>query len=391
MRADAVVGVLCLFIGTVHLTAPAASAADNLDGLLEPIRQEFKAPALVAAVAKNGEIVAAGAVGLRALGFDAPVTPEDRIHIGSDGKAMTALLAGMLVDEGKLSWDSTIGEVLGDKVPDINPKLAAITIDQLLSHSSGIPTDTEDMLDIYFNVDAFDYNSPTLRLMALDAWKHHEPAIPEISPFQYANFGYMTAGAMIEEASGKAWEQLIRERIYQPLRLTSAGIGPTATPGLVDAAIGHATLPDGTLEPRMWGNAADMPQLLAPAGTAHMSILDFARWGSWVAGKTTRGPKLVEPKTLNHLLAEKVRTPARPNPAPGTPAEGGYASGWSIEKFDWTDKEVLTHNGSNGLNLAKILIDIDRDLVITVATNFGGRDADLAAGKALAQLYKEYR
>lgn len=391
MRFAARAGALFLSVGSLVLSAAPAVSMDNVHAVLEPIQKEFEVPALVAAVAKNGEIVAAGAAGLRALGYDAPATIEDRVHIGSDGKAMTALIAGMMVEEGKLRWDSTIGEVLGDKVKDLNPVLAAVTLDQLLSHSSGIPTDTPEMMDIYFNADAFDYDSRQLRLRALESWKHNTPVIPDISPFQYANFGYMTAGAMLEEVSGKSWEQLIQERIYQPLGLKSAGIGPTMTPGLIDALVGHLPNEDGTTEPRLWGNAADMPQLLGPAGTVHMSILDFANWGIWVAGMTERGPKLVQRETLEHLMAEKVQTPPRPNPPPGTPAEGGYASGWSLEKFDWADRELLTHNGSNGLNLAKILVDVENDIVVVVATNTGGRHADLAAGKAMGQLYTKFR
>jgi len=382
---------VCLFISPLSSPVTAAEAMENLDALLEPVRAEFGMPALVAAVAKNGKIVGGGAVGLRALGYNVPATVEDRVHIGSDGKAMTSLIAAILVEQGVLRWESTIGEILGERVPGMNPKLAAVQLKQLLSHTSGIPTDTPEMIDIYFNTNAFDYNSSALRLMALDAWKHNAPVIPEGSAFQYSNFGYMTAGAMIEEVTGKPWEPLIREHIYEPLGLKSAGLGATATPGLVDALVGHLAKPDGTVEARLWGTGADMPSLLGPAGTVHMSILDFARWASWVAGKARRGPALVKPSTLDYLLTEKVRTPSRPNPPPGTPAEGGYAFGWSLEKFGWADKELVTHNGSNGMNLAKILVDVENDLAVVVAVNIGGRKADLAAGKVMGLLYTRFR
>ncbi len=162
-------GCVGVVVAALSSGAMAQEGMADLNDMLVPIQQEFALPALFAAVAKDGEIVAAGAVGERALGSGVQVTIDDRIHIGSDGKAMTATIAGMLVESGDLRWDSTIGEVLGDAVPGMNPALAAVTLDQLLSHSSGIPTDTEEMIDIYFNANAFD-NSPTaLRLMALDA------------------------------------------------------------------------------------------------------------------------------------------------------------------------------------------------------------------------------
>jgi len=380
-----------IVIGAAAWAATPAAATERIDALLAPVQTEFAMPGMVAAVARGGEIVAAGAVGLRALGHDSPATVEDRIHIGSNAKAMTALLAAILVEQGLLSWDSTLGDVLGTRVPGLNPALAAVRLEQLLSHSSGIPSDTPEMMDIYFNTDAFEHNLSTLRLMALDRWKHNTPVIPDGSPFQYSNLGYMAAGAMIEAASGEPWESLIRERIFDPLELTSAGLGATLTPGRIDAMAGHMIDADGTVEPRLWGAAADMPQLLGPAGTVHMSILDFVRWGAWVAGGARRGAALVRPETLAHLMAETLRTPVRPNPPPGTPASGGYALGWSLEKFDWAETELHTHNGSNGMNLAKILIDTERDLAVVVAVNIGGRDADLAAGKTMGQLYARFR
>jgi CubicO group peptidase (beta-lactamase class C family) len=389
MRAAKSIGLTVLGLGAL---LNAASAADmvSLDDVLEPIRQEYRLPALFAAVTIGGEVVAAGAVGERALGSGVAVTLEDRIHIGSDGKAITATVAGTLVDGGQLRWDSTIGEVLGDAVPGLNPELAAVSLAQLLSHSSGIPNDTAEMLDLYFNVDAFDQSPTTLRLMALDAWKDNAPVVPEGSPFQYANFGFMIAGAMMEAATGEPWETLVRERIYEPLGLDSAGFGPTATPGRLDAAVGHSVGDDGVAVPRLWGPWADLPQIVAPAGTNHMNILDFARWADWNASRGLRGPQLVEPATLAYIHAEKVRTPRRPNPPPGTPAEGGYALGWSIEKLDWSDHELLTHNGSNQFNLAKIVVDEARDLAIVVATNVGGPPAHDGVEKVVAALARRF-
>jgi CubicO group peptidase (beta-lactamase class C family) len=380
-----------VLVGSCLSLAGPAGAVENVDAVLAPVRSEFAMPGIVGAVARGGRIVAAGAAGVRALGHDIPATVDDRVHIGSDGKAMTALIAATLVEQGKLRWDSTVGEVLGERVPGMNPALAAVRLEQLLSHASGIPSDTPEMMDIYFNANAFDHNLSELRLMALDAWKSNAPAVPQGSPFQYSNFGYMIAGSMIEEVAGRPWETLIREIVFDPLGLETAGLGAPLTPGRIDAMAGHMQSEDGKVVPRLWGAGADAPPLLGPVGLVHMSILDFARWGAWVAGGGHRGPALVRPETLAYLTAEKVQTPKRPNPPPGTPAEGGYALGWSLEKFDWADRTLVTHNGSNGMNLAKILIDADNDIAVVVAVNIGGRNADLAAGKAMKLLYTRFR
>ena len=111
---------------------------------------KYGLPALAAAVVKDGRIIAIGAVGTRVLGTEIPVAVDDRFHIGSDTKAMTATLAAKLIDEGKLSWTSTIGDVLGPIIPGLKPSFAAITLEKLLSHTSGLPTDNEEIAALYY-------------------------------------------------------------------------------------------------------------------------------------------------------------------------------------------------------------------------------------------------
>ena len=78
------------------------------------------------------------------------------------------------------------------------------------------------------------------------------------------------------------------------------------------------------------------------------------------------------------------------DPKPGTPKSGSYAFGWGLSKLDWTDKPILTHNGSNGMNFASVDIDVDHDLAIVVATNIAGSDADKAALDVMKALYTKY-
>lgn len=383
------IAALCGLIALV-LPVVAAAQVQSLDATLAPIRDRYGLPALAAAVVKDGKIIAAGAVGVRVHGTDIKVTRDDRFHLGSDAKAMTATLAAMLVEEGKLRWDSTIGEVLGTEVRGINPQLAAVTLEQLLSHSGGIPSDTPETIKLYFNTDAFEYNLRRLRLRIIDAWKAHAPITPPGTAFHYANLGYLIAGAMIEKASGTPWEELITQRIFTPLGLGTAGLGPQATMGKLDAPVGHQVDDKGTITPMLWGAAADAPPVVGPAGNAHMSVLDFATWAGWNAGQGKRGPALVKPETLARLHRPVVQTGRIPNPRPGTPQEGDYALGWGVVKFAWAPRPLLTHNGSNGMNLASILLDPGADLGIVAVTNFPEQKANDAVQDAIEALYRAY-
>ncbi|KKB84450.1 methylmalonyl-CoA mutase [Devosia limi DSM 17137] len=366
-----------------------AQMPEDMEHYLDRVRIEYGLPALAAAVVKDGVVVAAAAIGTRVDGQVLPVTLDDRFHIGSNTKSMTATLAGMLVDEGKLDWQSRVGDVLGDD-PAMSRSLADATLEQLLSHSSGIPSDTEEMLDLYFSDAVFDDNLVQQRINALAAWQHNELVIPTPSPFQYANFGYLIAGMMIEKVSSVAWETLMHERIFGPLGMESAGLGPQSTYGLIDAAVGHRIADDGSVTAMLWGPAADVPPVMGPAGNAHMSILDYAKWASWNAGQARRGPQLVSPTTLEHIQAALVQTPTRDNPPPGTPSTGGYGLGWGSVVFDWADTPLLTHNGSNSMNLARIVVDTENDIAVVVTTNFPGANANAAAGKVMEDLYLQY-
>jgi len=373
------------------LALPAAAfGKDSLNDQLEPIRTKYGLPALAAAVVKDGKIIASGAVGVRVHGMDIPVALDDRFHLGSDTKAMTATLAGMMIEEGKLRWDSTIGEVLGPVLPGLKPKFAAIKLEQLLSHTSGIPSDDDEIMKLYFSPDAYDYSLTDYRLRMISAWgTKHEPAVFDEPQFHYSNLGYVIVGAMIEKASGQPWERLITTRIFEPLDLKSAGLGPQATFGKYDAPVGHAVDDKGNISPRPWGPAADGPAPVGPAGIAHMNVEDFATWAGWNAGEGKRGPAIVKPETLKRLHQPHI-TMTVENPKPGTPKSGSYAFGWGISKFDWSDRPLLTHNGSNGMNLAAILVDVDADTGIVVMMNFPGDKADAAVLETFKQLYGRY-
>src|SRR5262249_44376275 len=113
-------------------TAPAPAAgpdgARNLNETLEAIRRKFKLPALVAAVIQKGKIAGLGAVGVRRAGHAERVTLEDRFHIGSCTKSMTATLCAILIEQGKLRWDTTIAESFPDLADKIRPEYRSVTL-----------------------------------------------------------------------------------------------------------------------------------------------------------------------------------------------------------------------------------------------------------------------
>jgi CubicO group peptidase (beta-lactamase class C family) len=381
--------------GTQAAAAPAKPGDDAppapLDAMLEPYLAQYKLPALAAAVVKDGSIVAAGAVGTRRLGTDNPVGLDDRFHIGSDAKSMTALLAAMLVEQGKLRWDGTVAEVFPELADAMAPQVGAIRLDQLLSHTSGIPSDTD--ADEKLLLESFaqsGMNLDELRYWIVKQLVARPLQSPPGERFAYANMGYLLVGAMIERLNGATWEELVAARIFDPLELDTAGFGPQASLGRIDAPLGHRPMPDGTAKPMLAGPNGDNPEVLGPAGTVHLSILDFAAWAGWNAGEGKRGPALVKPETLRKLHAPVVDIPPRPDAKPGTPPPGKYGLGWGTVSLPFAPEPLIFHGGSNEMNLAYIFLQPSIDFGIVMATNIGGEKPDTALKALGRELYLRF-
>src|SRR5207237_3035829 len=99
--------------------------------LLAPIIQKHDVPGMAAAVVRNGEIVAVGVAGVRTRGKPDKIATADRFHIGSDTKAMTAMLCGILVDDGKLKWGQTLQETFPAELKkSMDRQYQAVTLEQ---------------------------------------------------------------------------------------------------------------------------------------------------------------------------------------------------------------------------------------------------------------------
>src|SRR5580704_5150349 len=120
------------------------NAPINVDAILQSILggggERF---GMVAAVLRGGRIIAQGAAGVRKRGTAERITLDDRFHLGSCTKAMTATLVAMLVEEGRLNWTTTLGELFADTVKPMHPAWEKVTLRQVLAHRSGLRFDPD--------------------------------------------------------------------------------------------------------------------------------------------------------------------------------------------------------------------------------------------------------
>ncbi len=130
--------------------------------------------------------------------------------------------------------------------------------------------------------------------------------------------------------------------------------------------------------------------MLGPAGIAHMSVLDFAAWAGWNAGDGKRGPALVRPETLRKLHTPVISMTLKKDAKPGTPSQGKYALGWGEVAVPWAPAPLIYHGGSNGMNLAHIWLEPQRDFAMVLLTNIGGDQADQAFHALAPELYQKF-
>lgn len=338
---------------TLALSAANAISAGELAELTAQLREATGVPGLGAVTVSADGVVDRAVTGVRAKGSEAAIELDDPWHLGSNGKAMTAVLAAVLVDKGLIDWDDAVTDHLSDLNVAIHADWRFATLTQLLTHCSGLPANvsrlkmislagTDDDRDA--TADRRDYAEAVL-----DDPPLHEPG----SRFVYSNAGYVVAGAMLEAASGEPFADLMRKHVFEPLGMTSAGTGPPGSADKLDSPRGHrpGLLGFGPVKP---GALADNPPALTPAGRFHMTLADYGRFLAEVI-RGNRGDGRLLDQAAHRFLVE-----------PG--CSDDYAKGWGVADGR------LAHAGSNTMWLVMARVDLEQGLAAAIASNDGRID-----------------
>lgn len=331
--------------------------------ILEAIRVEYKLPGLAAGIVTSNGIKELAAVGYRKAGDDTKVTESDLWHLGSCTKAMTATLIGILVHEGKLSWDTTLAEVFPEDAEQMDDAFRKITLMHLLTHRSGLPANGA-WWSLGKDRSLGEQRHEILRRM-IKVSVSNEPG----SKFLYSNVGYALAGLIAETKMGMPWESLMHEKLFQPLGMKQVGFGIPGTLGQVDQPWGHQPtwLGLGALKPVQLDNAPS----IGPAGTVHASIED---WAKFIA---------LHLKPENSLMAKEIWTQLHT-----PPVDSEYALGWGVVERSWAGGKAWTHSGSNTVNYCVCWLAPQKDFAVIIATNSGQQNAAMALDKAASELIR---
>src|SRR6185295_11910011 len=218
----------------------------------------------------------------RKLGDPAPVTPRTLFAVGSTTKAFTTAALGMLVDEGKLSWDDKVTDRLkGFQLYD--PAVTReITVRDLVTHRSGLSRG-----------DRLWMGSNLSRAEVIRRVRFHRPSTSFRTTFGYQNIMFLSAGEIIPALTGKSWDDFLKERIFTPLGMTSTSTTVRALRDQPDVAEPHE-LRNGapaTVPYRQIDN-------IGPAGSINSNVLDMAQWiRLHLNGGKVGGQVLLKPET----------------------------------------------------------------------------------------------
>lgn len=351
---------------------------------IEELRKKHNLPGLMAGYfTKEGEFVLKVS-GVRKAGTNDHLQADDPMHIGSCTKSMTATLIGLLVDEGKLRWDSSLGEIFPeDEIIQKSP-YAKATVEQLMNHTSGVPANLDDLR----HVNPLHSSSPvhwqTLPVVEqrrrLVTFLAQQPLARKSPSYYYSNVGYIILGSIIEKIRGHSWEVEVQQKIFEPLKIRSAGFGPPSKLQ-ASAPFGHSRI--GSL---LVDTEHDNPQISGPAGTLHMSMGDWVKYlrlhllpdkdlDGFVNANDLDPFIHIRWKTLRHLHSPKQGT--------------DYVGGWLVTERSWAGGRVLNHSGSNTYWYCVVWLAPLQNRGFIAASNFG-LDAAKACDEAIYWMTQQY-
>ncbi len=352
MSIRKIIALIAIFAVAARNTPLLGQAATKrIDSLVAAQMLQQHIPGVSLAVVREGRILLAKGYGLSNVELQAPVKPETIFQSGSIGKQFTATLIMMLVEDGKLSLDDSITKYFTD-APD---PWKAITIRRLLTHTSGT-TDYPDDFDF-----RRDYTE--------DDFQKRAYAIPlAFTPgdrWSYSNLGYVMLGILIHKVTGRFYGDVLHDRIFAPLGMSTARI-------ITEADI----VPNRAAGYRMVNNEIKNQEWVSPSvnttadGALYLTALDMAKWDA----------ALYTERLLKRSSLEQMWTPVTLNNGKNEP----YGFGWALP--DVSGHRLIQHGGAWQGFTSYIARYVDQKLTVIVFDNLAGADPGKIA-HGVAALY----
>jgi CubicO group peptidase (beta-lactamase class C family) len=355
--------IISLLLTVVCFSSQAQSKSDkqpgaSFDSLISSV---FKpdGPGATAIVSRKGQVIYKKAFGMADLEMNIPMQTEHIFRIGSISKQFTAVAILQLMEKGKLSLQDDIKKF----IPDYPTHGHTITVEHLLTHTSGIKSYTgmsgfEDMM-----------RKDMKPLEIVDLFKNQPMDFAPGTEWKYNNSGYILLGYIIEKLSGKAYEDYVKENLFIPAGMTNSGYGNEKRI-IRNRAKGYQK-PKGVFE------NADYLSMTLPyaAGSLISTVEDLWKWNQAV-----HGYKLVSKASLDKAFTDYTLLNGKPT---------RYGYGWQFS--DVQGSPSIEHGGGINGFLTDAIYVPGEDIFVAIFSNCNcNRPGDLAPKMAALVMGKSY-
>lgn len=331
-----------------------AAQLQEFDDFVQEMMRDWKVQGLAVAVVRDGETLFARGFGKRNVAENLAVTPRTLFPIASCTKAFTAAALGLLVDEGKLDWNTPVRHYLPDFKLYDPIATERMTPRDLVTHRSGLPRH-----------DLVWYHSPASRAEIFTRLQYLEPTTDFRLFWQYQNLMYMVAGYLLERITGQSWEAFVQERLFARLGMTASNFSAQeAERRGAEVAHPYHEIKDEVKELPFyeeWG--------IGPAGSIVSNVEDMSRWMLMhLSGGVSNGERILSPSQIAQLHAPQMIVPET-SKHPEMPYSS-YAHGWIVTPYK--GHPMIRHGGNiDGFSSLTSLFPRE-NVGIVVLTNMGG-------------------
>lgn len=347
-----------------------AQTNNDIEQIVTKFRNTYNVPAVTASVIKYDTIYY-GFSGKKKVDSNCDIKPDSKFHLGSNTKAITSMIAGKLVDSGKLDWDVKLLEVIPELTGEINPAYSSITLENLLSHRAMVAPFEDDGSKEWRKMPENSIKSSTDQKLAFAKYALNiDPEKNDDTNHLYSNGGYILAGLLLEHKTGKTWEQLVAE-LFRDIGIDYY-IGFPSQKNLNDT-FGHvkkgktykSIAPEEEFETGSYFN---------PAGNLSTSITDFSQ----LIQLHLRG-LMGEDNLLKSSTYQTIHF--------GLPK---YSLGWYNGKIGETGQKFSYHGGSLGTFSSAVIISADRKVAIVILVNADNKNVDELKNELRIALWEKY-
>ena len=381
----------------VDPAAKAAAALEGFDKVAEEGLKALKVPGLAIAVIKDDKVVYARGFGYKDVETKLPVTPDTIFAIGSSSKAFTVFALGKLVDEGKVEWDKPVRNYIPWFRLYDQSAGERLTVRDLVMHDSGLPR--HDL--VWYN------NQKVTREELVRRLPYLQPSADLREKWQYNNLMYLTAGYLVEQLTGKRWEDAVRSLVFEPLGMKRANFSVLESQKDADFSFPYVTDDKGIKKIPF----RDIT-IIGPAGSINASVNEMARWAIvHLNNGKSGGAQLINTATVADMHTSHVALGVE-STTPEILAEA-YGMGWftdvyrghrryhhggNIDGFsamvsllpnDGLGFVVLTNKNGTGLTELLIRTAIDRVLGLEAVDWIGDAAKRQAEGEAVGKKAEE--